>query len=278
MDSLGSNTGNFSRVVAAGSTFYTFTPLYTADYVYTSVDMTSSSDGVSWTTPSPIAQFGAPANQSPDGTIYYGEDLQAQGYSNGLWTVVFPVNNGGYNNAYICTSNRGCGLVNAGADDEFYIGTSVSGDGGYWVTYYAYSSLNTRALPLVTQSIYFPANQNPIGATTYSGISPSGSWIQGPAGYRCPAACYVLGDYNNISSTPSASASMPVITISSLFDPAIWQQFIADPQGTPSAISFVPNFIPYSLGADLRSISLPLPQAQLGVKGKMFNRHAKPNR
>lgn len=278
VSSAGINLGNLSRVVAAGSTFYVFVPVYTGQYVYSSVQLLSSTNGVNWSSPTTIASFLPPANQSPNGSIYYAADPQVQGYSNGLWTVVFQVNNNGYNNAYICTSNRGCGLVNAGADDEFVVGTSVSGDGGYWVYYYTYSTLNTRSLPLITQAIYFPPNSNPIGATTFSGIDPSfGAWIQFQAGMRCPSACYAAGDYNNIASNPSLVASMPVVTQDASDSPALYQQFLEDPQAPPSAAPFTPNFVPYPMGADLSSIGQPLTPNQYGVRARIFNRHGKNN-
>ncbi len=46
--------------------------------------------------------------------------------------------------------------VTSKPDDEFLAGVSASLD-GYWVSYHAYASLNNRALPLITQAIYFPA-------------------------------------------------------------------------------------------------------------------------
>ena len=245
----------------------------TSVYTTTAVNKEQSSDGVHWSSPTTLATFLSPANQSPDGTIFYAPYPQAQGYSNGLWSVVFQINYSGYNNAYICTSNRGCGLVNAGADDEFLVGTSVSGDSGYWVNYYAYSTLNTRSLPLITQAVYFPAGSGPVGATTFSGVYPSSSWYFYEAGGRCPAGCYAAGDYNNIASNPAMSSLTPIVTESTSLLPALWNEFLTDPQGPPTAESFKPNFIPYPMSADLRSLGQPLAPSQLGVSAQVFNRH-----
>jgi len=165
--------------------------------------------------------------------------------------------------------------VNAGADDEFLIGTSVSGDSGYWVTYYAYSTLNSRSLPLITQAVYFPQSGSPIGATTFSGIEPDYAWAPYPPDERCPSQCYVAGDYNNIASNPSMVSSLPIVSQTSGLTPALFQQFLEDPPGPPSAEAFTPNFVPYPMGADLNSIAQPLGPNQLGVRARLFDRHGK---
>jgi hypothetical protein len=281
----GSASGFYSRLVAAGSTFYAFVPVLTSQFVPSAVEYLSSSDGVTWccNPPQSLAQFTPPSNQSPNGTIYYAPLLQAQGYLNGLWTVVFQIDNGGFNNAYICTSSRGCGLVNAAADDEFLVGTSVSGDGGYWVNYYAYSSLNNRQLPLITQAVYFPSGQGPIGRTIDSGIDPS-DWQ--PTAGACPSTCYSAGDFNNIASNTSLVASTPDVSEDVFGDPVLYQNFLQDPQAPATPGTFTPNFIPYPMGADLLPIGRPLP---LNAQGEQvlppesagvspFNRHGKTKR
>jgi hypothetical protein len=42
-------------------------------------------------------------------SLYYAPQLAASGFTNGLWAVAIPINYNGYNNVYLCTSNRGPG-------------------------------------------------------------------------------------------------------------------------------------------------------------------------
>ncbi len=168
---------------------------------------------------------------------------------------MFQVNNGGFNNGYVCTSDRGCGLVSAAGTDEFLVGTSVSGDNAYWVSYYTYTSL-PRNLPLITQAIYFPHKQNPIGATTNTGIVPT-SWLLTSS--RCPNEnCYAAGDFQTVASNPFAGASTPFIKQSS-HQADLFQSFTEDPGGTSNVPNFAPNFIQFPLGADLTGIGAPVP-------------------
>ena len=57
-------------------------------------------------------------------------------------------------------------------------------------------------------------------------------------------------------------------------DAAAAQDFTA----IPAAIPFTPNFIPYPLGADLRSLSQPLAPDRFGVPAEIFDRHGKKRR
>lgn len=259
--------GARSRVVATNSLFEAFVPELDSNYNPTAVDRYESADGVSWAGPYNLATFAAPLNNSPSSPyIFYAPLLAATGYTNGLWAMAIQINNGGYNNVFICSSDRGCGIVNGGPDDQFLNGISVSGDQGYWISYLTYSTLNTRQLPLITQAIYFPLGQGGIGATTNTGIDPT-SWIVRPAGNRCSMACYAAGDYNTVASNSFAAATTPFVRQDN-FQTDIYQSFTEDPQATANVPNFKPNFIPYAVGSDLRSLGVvnpataPLTQAQ----------------
>ena len=162
---VGNTAGALSRVVATNNTFEAFIPtLVGADNQMTALFRMESTDGSTWSGPFPIASFptnppliespmtiaapsGAPQNPA---TIFYAAYLDAQGFTNGQWAVTWPSENSGFNNLSICTSDRGCGILNAAADDQFVQGTSVSGDPAqYWVSYYTYSTLQARGLPLL---------------------------------------------------------------------------------------------------------------------------------
>ena len=257
---VGSMPGAQSRVAATNNVFEAFVPTLNAQFLPTAVSRYESSDGITWSGPFTLATFGAPLNNgtSSSGTnIFYAPLLAAQGYTNGLWVTAFQVNNGGFNNVYICTADRGCGLVNAAADDQFLTGTSVSGDAGYWVGYYAYSTLNTRDLPLIKQAIYFPSGQPAIGATTNTNIDPTSWQVRFN---RCTTSCYAAGDFNTVSSNPFAASHHPFIQQSSRHDD-LFQSFVQDPQATPNVPNFKPNFIPYPTGADLTTLATILPAA-----------------
>jgi hypothetical protein len=195
-----------SRVVATNNAFYAFVFSAGTGGSPTAVTIFPSSNGTTWPGSTVLATFMPAMNNSPNesyGAIYYSLDLQAQGYTNGLWTVAFPVNISGYNNIMICTSDRGCGLANAAADDEFLQGTSVSGDQGYWLNYYTFSTLYSRQIPLIMQAIYYPHGAAGIGATTTTGINPT-QWVDLPTGRRCQFYyCYAAGDFNTIAHSPS---------------------------------------------------------------------------
>src|SRR5712692_8658919 len=70
------------------------------------------------------------------------------------------LNNSGYN-ILICTSSFGpgstiaCGIIARGLNDQFLAGTSVSGDGAYWVSYYTHTT--SRTLPLFSSEPSFPS-------------------------------------------------------------------------------------------------------------------------
>ena len=281
-DPGGNAPGAASRVAAAGNLFEAFVPVLDSNNLPTSVYRYESTDGVNWTEPSqnPLFSFGEPMNESPNELvgptgsacaepnpcpIFYALNLAASGYTNGQWSVAFQVNNGGYNNVYICTSDRGCGLVNAAATDQFLAGTSVSGDGGYWVAYLTYSTLVTRQVPLIARAICFPAGQAPIGATTKSGIDPT-TWQIRYDGSRCTAYCFAAGDFNTVASNPYAAASTPFVAQDSR-QTNLFQSFLEDPDAVSTG-AFKPNFVPYPAGANLVALARILPgtaQAYHGV-------------
>lgn len=254
------SSGAQSRVVATGSLFEAFVPTLNGSFLPVAVNRYESSDGVTWSGPFSIATFGAPLNNSPSApTIFYAPLLAAQGYPNGLWTVAFQINNGGYNNIYICTSDRGCGIVNSAPDDQFLVGTSVSADRGYWIGYLTYSTLVSRGLPLITQAIYFPAGLGPIGATTNTGIDPT-SWLPVP---RCSTTCYGAGDFNTIASNPFAAATTPFVEQTARHND-LFQSFVQDPQAS-NVPNFKPAFVPYPIGADLSSIGQLVPAQSVAL-------------
>jgi len=179
--------------------------------------------------------------------------------------VAIPINFNGYSNVYMCTSDRGCGVVNAAIsppDDQFLAGVSVSGDGGYWVSYLTYDpqygirSTNPR---LMTQAIYFAPGANAIGATTKMGINPN-AWIhQGAA--RCTGNwiyCLAAGDFNTVASNPFALATTPYVDQSS-HQTDLFQSFVHDPQVQANVPNFIPNFIPFPVGTDLRPLAVLFP-------------------
>jgi len=251
--------GAQSRVVATNNVFQAFVPTLNTDNVPTQVNRWQSSNGTSWTGPNLLANFTAPAAHPPVGAtqIYYAPLLTAQGYTNGLWTVAFQINNGGFNNAYLCTSDRGCGLVNAAGTDQFLVGTSVSGDSAYWVSYYVYTSA-PRTLPLKTQAFYFPHGQSGIGATTNTGIDPT-KWL--PTNTRCFVSgqsenCYAAGDFHTVGSNPFASATTPFVKQSTTHLTDLFQSFTQNPPSEPNVPNFAPNTIWFPVGADLTSIGV----------------------
>jgi hypothetical protein len=248
----GPGFGARSRVVATNNILHAFVPTLNSNFQPTAINRWQSSDGRTWTGPNSVATFSAPSNNSPPGTtqIFYATLLAAQGYTSGLWSVAFQINNAGFNNVEICTSNRGCGIVNPYGTDEFLAGTSVSGDGGYWVSYYAYSSA-PRTLPLITQAIYFPPGKAGIGATTNTGIDPTSWFLTGASRARCPNnPCYAAGDFQTVASNPYAGASTPFVKQSSHIND-LFQSFVQDPQGPATDQTFVPNTIWVPLGSDV---------------------------
>jgi hypothetical protein len=282
LPSMPSGGGAQSRLVATNTHFEAFVPTLNNISLPTNVSRYESSDGINWTGPIfLINPFGAPVNNSPGsycppsgpcGRIFYAPLLDAKGYTNGLWTVGFQANNGGWNNMIACGSNLTptCRFVNAAADDEFLTGVSVSGDGGYWFSYLTYSSLNTRQLPLIVQSFFILSGKPEIGATTYSTVMPTSWWLSLHAGMapRCMTLdCFAAGDFNGIASNPAAGASTPFVQIASpttrIDD--LFQLFIQDPQGSSNVVNFVPNVVPITASTDLLSVALPVPADAVGV-------------
>ncbi len=263
---IGSLPGAQSRVVATDNQFYTFAPRLNSSNLPIAVDLYQSADGANWSSPTTLATFESPLNNTPSSvspTLYYAPLLAAAGYTNGLWAMAIQINFSQYNNVYMCTSDRGCGVVNGAADDQFLAGVSVSADGGYWISYLTYSTLNTRQLPLITQAIYFPAGAGAIGATTSTGIDPT-SWFFRPD--RCLSSCYAAGDFNTVASNPYAAATTPFIKASS-HQSDLFQIFTQDPQTQPNAQNFKPNFIPFPKGADLRGHAVPFPPGEPAAIG-----------
>jgi hypothetical protein len=161
--------------------------------------------------------------------------------------------------------------VNYANDDEFLAGTSVSGDSGYWVSYLAYSSLDTRELPLISQSLYFPPGQPPI-YVNYPGIYTTG-WTSSSG--RCPNApgCLGAGDFATIASNPYAGASTPFVMRSVSNPNVLFQNFLQDPPAPPNFKDSRPNVVPIAFGADITALGKPVPLEAWGLNPAL--RHQK---
>jgi hypothetical protein len=125
-------------------------------------------------------------------------------------------------------------------------------------------------------AFYLPPGQNPLAAITYPanpGIDPT-SW---EPTQRCGAgiSCYAAGDFLTIASNPFAGATTPFLQKTGLGgDPCpsaggvndkLCQMFLQDPQNTPNAQSFKPNFVPIPKGANVSSLGKPVPPEAYGV-------------
>jgi hypothetical protein len=267
--------GPRSRVVATSNTFHVFVPVLqdASPYLPVAVERYQSSDGKAWSGPSPIASFGPPLNSSPSAycgprgcySVYYAPLLDARGSTSGQWVVAFPVNNVGYNNIYACTSDRGCGFVNAVNNDQVLAGVSVATRAGaaqpdYWFSYLTYTSLGTRVLPLTVQAVYLPAGTAAVAATLSVGIDPS-SWLIRTD--RCVDSCYTAGDYAGMASNVSAQASAPFVRQDSQ-ENNLFQDFV---QASPPASSLLvnPSVGTYPSGSSLQLLSAPLPAQSYGL-------------
>ena len=283
-DTAGDNPGDQSRVVAAGKCSRRSFPLSVrVPRTRPRRSTATRADGVNWSTiPFLVENFGPPLNDAtPSGStrpVFYAPLLSAGGYTDGRWAVAWQRNNGGWNNFEICTSDRGCGTVNAAADDEFLGGVSVSAD-GYWVSYHTYPAAGSRQLPLMIQAIYFPTGGNAVGAdinpcgpgSPPCGVYPT-AWAVAETGQsppaRCSAPCYASGDYNTPASNPFAGSLTSYVQQSPRIDD-LFQSFLQDPQAAPNVPNFVPNFVYHPLGADLRPEGLPVPAESQGLPAQL---------
>lgn len=289
-------------MIGTGNKFITFIQHHDADFNSGAIDYYQSTDGQNWTHVTNIGGWAYPLNRSP-GTysstcqpptapcncsnpngcdqsttackkIGYAPALEARGFTNGNWIVAIPINVYGYNNIYICTSDRGCGIVNQQPDDQFLgapaVMSEASGGTGYWVSYLTYSTLYTRNLPVIVQSIYFPPGLPAIGATIYNNVDAKSWWQKCPNAVCGADACFIMGDYSGIAAkqtfdqaNPFPSSSTPFFTkIPAAPTPTpgtvFYQTFAKDPPQQPNVPNFRPNFIPYPIGSDLRSLGYPL--------------------
>lgn len=150
-------------------------------------------------------------------------------------------------------------------DDEFLVGTSVSADSGYWVSYYAYQNAGTpRNPPLITQSIYLPHGQSGVGATTNSGIDPT-SWTTTQRRCLAGITCYEAGDFHTVASNPFAAATTPFIRTGIGRKNDIFQSFVQDPPGAPNVPNFKPNFVPIPQGAHVANLATPVQPGAVGL-------------
>ena len=278
-------TGNalLSRTVATNSKFETFVPITASGFTQppTGIQRYESTDGINWTLtqPNPLFSFTAGMNNSPGtyttpgtsdtGPIYYSYEIDAHGYTDGSWAVAGQMNvsfsGSPYNNVYLCTSRTGtCSIVNSYPDDQFLASTSMSGDGGVWVSYVTYSTLQTRQLPLITQSIYIPSSGAPIGGTTFNNANPT-YWAFDSPNDRCTVSCFDGGDYWRMSSNPYKAGSAPFLVQDTAPLNAVWQSFVEDPQTPMQPYAFTPNLISFPLGSDVSSLgSSALPASAVG--------------
>lgn len=289
-------SGRRSRIVATDSKFEAFMAQETAfaSGIPLVVERYESTDGVNWSFAETFPSFGAPLNNSdpnkacapggsPCGPIFYAPGIDAKGTSAGAWVMTVPVNYNGYNNVMMCASTRGCGLVNAGNDDQFMAGTSVSTDGRFWVSYLTYSTLDTRALPLIKQSIFFPySTGGGVGDTVDTNVDP-GYWI--PNTNKCSLPCFTSGDYATISSNPYAATSTPYTKqVPDTSPPSVDQSFnhlqqifSVDPPGPRPATNFTPNTIWFPPGTkSIEQFAKPVPFTALGVVDRVGLKHILP--
>ncbi len=275
---VGTQRGRRFRVIAAGSQFMAFVPVETSQDsgIPTAVNQFISNDGLNWTLNQTFGPFSPPLANSaanltcttnPDNSIscssgcgqsgqpacntgiFYAVGLDAKGTTTGAWAMAVPMNYGGYNNIMLCTNSRGCGLVNAAADDEFLGGVSVAEDGRFWVSYLAYSTADgSRQLPLIKQSLFFPySTGGGLGITTDTDVEPW-FWLPDlttpPANTRCQIFCVEMGDYATIASNQYAGASTPYVKQNAATTYTdLDQSFPYDPPGPLPADNFIPNTI-----------------------------------
>jgi len=261
-----------SRVVAAGSQFYVFTPslLDGAQFQPKAISYYFQSGGT-WVGPTLLMQFASPENNSPSGTtpIYYAPLIDASGNASGTWAVTYQFKNGGYNNVAVCTNNpSGCYVINPNTDDEFMNGVSVGPEGGIWTSYLTYSSVSSRQLPLYHQTIYLKPGQGTAGALGATGnynVDPT-SWYSINTADRCSAPCLAAGDYARIASNPYLGLDSPYIDRSPISgNNDLFQIFAFDPQGSAPKNTFTPKPVYYPIGSDLRSLGTPNPPETLGI-------------
>ena len=279
---VGTSNAFLSRTVAAGSEFLTFVPIPSSSNqnIPVGIQLYTSTNGISWTlTKNPLISFAAAMNNSPGtysngqytGPIYYTSEIDAHGYTNGNWSVVAQMNNtiGGqpYNNIVMCTSLFGgaCYVINSAQDDEFLASTDVSGDGGVWVSYVTYSTLQTRQLPLITQSIYRPPSGSTLGLTTYADLNPT-YWQFDYPNDRCTVSCFDGGDYWRMAANPYTGASAPFLLQQTSPLDAVWQVFLEDPPSPLVPGSFTPTVLEVPFGSDLSSLgTAALPPGTAGL-------------
>lgn len=295
----------YSRVVATDNRFEAFVQEESSygNGIPVAVERWESFDGINWSLAQTLSipGFGAPKNNSaaniacgPNGcgAIRYEAHLDAKGSTSGAWLMGVPVNYSGYNNIMICASTRGCGIANAALDDEFLQGVSVSTDGRFWVSYFAYNlnSQGNEVLPLIKQSIFFPyTSGNGVGATVDSNIDPS-YWAIYQQYCDGTENCFHMGDFATIASNPYAGVTTPyTVQVPDTSPPSpdssfnhMQQIFSIDPQGIPSATSFKPNTIWFPAGTkSIAYLANPVPSYALGhvmfVGPTAVDRHRPPS-
>jgi len=164
--------------------------------------------------------------------------------------------------------SRGGGIAHRSGEDQFLAGVSVSGDGGYWLTYWT-----TQFAPLVRmkrQAIYFPPGLDWVGADVKGNVMPD-KWKRIlPGVLPCPSgslACFAPGEYNTISSNPFAGACTPFVDTNYFYGPTgLSQLFLQDPPAPVRPENFKPIFYPANPLTDLAALSgqLPARESQVG--------------
>lgn len=200
----------------------------------------------------------------------------AQGYKTGLWIVTFQVNWYGLSELVACTSDRGCGWVNRwdptynpNANDQFLAGASVTAD-GYWISYYTLKTTGYY-LNLITQAIYFPTGNPPIGATVNDTTAADPifayDWLDRHAD-RCPGVtqCYAAGDFQQISSISFMTALTPYVhkLRQSMNLNDLTQNFVTDPPTAMGLPNFTPNHVQIKRGDNLTAVARPVPKECYG--------------
>jgi len=249
--------GHKSRVIGGNGRFHIFAPILFDHLAPTGMVRYESMDGASWTSWTLWTNPTAPPNDSltslgqracTPGTneLTPGNDCLPLWYSgshpdsygdpvSGRWSVVGLVNNYGNANVYMCTSDRGCGLVNPSPYDQFLASTAISDDGTYWVNYHTFttSGVPANSTPpsnVFAQIIAYPPGQSGVGDTVIQGTAPA-TWA--PVLGRCAGSCYAGGDYAKMApSHDSRASAMPYLRQEYAKNNDLFSLFLRNPTGS----------------------------------------------
>jgi len=275
-------SGVRSRIVGTDTKFHVFSPVLGGLNLPVNVarfeSISYNSSGITWGLANNIfpTDFTAPiaysALQICDGArgcgnIWYAPYLEAKGYTNGMWAVAFSMSVDSKNYIYIHTSSRGGGIAHRSGPDQFLPAVSVSGDGGYWLSYWTFQN-ESPVFPLVKRHVlYFPLGEVGIGAEPKLNVNPS-KWVRvgtGLLGCLSPVGCFEAGDYHTMASNPFAGSLMPYVDNGLPGPTSLGQQFLQDPPAPLQPAHFKPVFFPIDSGTDLKALAgTPVRESQSG--------------